>query len=362
VMLEHPDQILHHLGLVVVAVAGGEQGNLAGGGATGAGLAPLDKGSGAAPGGAVAKFGQAGVGVDAEVLGHQLAGRGVAVHGVDPEIHRRDEGDQLAEGVGAGQQSVPETRLALFELDRLGAEHQVGKVHIPGMGRDVGALGHVAQVAQVALVHHLDVIPLGDAVHLQGVGFVHQVEQGGEGVAQAHAAAAAVADVKHPLQFPVEGLLVVEVRAAPVDGVAGGRVETAFSHATNPLCARDAALLWLWVQRAPWPCGHGGVAQASSWSNAFWKRLAWLRSALARVSNQSAISSKPSSRAVFAMPGYMSVYSWVSPAMAALRLLAVPPMGRPVAGSPTASRYSRWPWAWPVSPSAVERNTAATSL
>ena len=44
-------------------------------------------------------------------------------------------------------------------------------------------------------------------------------------------------------------------------------------------------------------------------SRAFWKRLACERSALAKVSNQSAISSKPSSRAVFAMPGYMSVYS-----------------------------------------------------
>ena len=34
-----------------------------------------------------------------------------------------------------------------------------------------------------------------------------------------------------------------------------------------------------------------------------------LKAALARVSNQSAISSRPSSRAVFAMPGYISVYS-----------------------------------------------------
>ena len=38
------------------------------------------------------------------------------------------------------------------------------------------------------------------------------------------------------------------------------------------------------------------------------------------------------------------------------------PIGSPVAGSPDSSRYSRWPCAWPVSPSAVERNTAATSL
>jgi len=55
---------------------------------------------------------------------------------------------------------------------------------------------------------------------------------------------------------------------------------------------------------------------------------------LARVSNQSAISSKPSSRAVFVIPGYISVYSWVSPATAAFRLSAVRPMGSPVAGSP----------------------------
>ena len=38
------------------------------------------------------------------------------------------------------------------------------------------------------------------------------------------------------------------------------------------------------------------------------------------------------------------------------------PIGSPVAGSPTSSMNSRWPCAWPVSPSAVERNTAATSL
>ena len=64
------------------------------------------------------------------------------------------------------------------------------------------------------------------------------------------------------------------------------------------------------------------LVQDSRASSAFWKRLACERSALASVSNQSAISSKPSSRAYLAMPGYMSVYSWVSPAMAAFRLSA----------------------------------------
>jgi hypothetical protein len=39
------------------------------------------------------------------------------------------------------------------------------------------------------------------------------------------------------------------------------------------------------------------------------KRPACVFAAFARVSNQSAISAKPSSRAVLAIPGYMSVYS-----------------------------------------------------
>ena len=58
----------------------------------------------------------------------------------------------------------------------------------------------------------------------------------------------------------------------------------------------------------------------------------------------------------------MSVYSWVSPCTADARLALVSPIGKPVAGSPTSSKYSRCPCAWPVSPSAVDLNTDATSL
>src|SRR5438067_2235000 len=46
-------------------------------------------------------------------------------------------------------------------------------------------------------------------------------------------------------------------------------------------------------------------------------------SALASVSNHSASSAKPSSRAVLAMPGYIWVYSYVSPATADLRFFSV---------------------------------------
>ena len=70
---------------------------------------------------------------------------------------------------------------------------------------------------------------------------------------------------------------------------------------------------------------YGGERRISRGSNspassAFWKRPACDFSAFARVSNHSAISSNPSSRAVRAIPGYMSVYSCVSPAIAARRL------------------------------------------
>src|SRR5689334_1797458 len=75
--------------------------------------------------------------------------------------------------------------------------------------------------------------------------------------------------------------------------------------------------------------------QSVSASRAFWKRLACERSALASVSNQSAISSKPSPRADLAMPGYMSVYSWVSPATAAFRFWRELMIGCSVAWLPT---------------------------
>ena len=55
----------------------------------------------------------------------------------------------------------------------------------------------------------------------------------------------------------------------------------------------------------------------------FIKRPARDFSAFARVSNQSEISSKPSSRTVFAIPGYMSVNSWLSPAKAAFKFSSV---------------------------------------
>src|SRR5262249_12875689 len=187
---------------------------------------------------------------------------------------------------------------------------------------------------------------------------VDQIEKPREAVAEIEAAPAAVADLEDAMHLRLDLREVGEVRVFPGDRVAGGGFGAAFAHGLpcSSLTSAKGAAGWAAPSRT------SSTGDQPTVSRAFWKRPAWDFSALARVSNQSAISSKPSCRAVRAMPGYMSVYSWVSPAIAALRLDDVPPIGRPVAGSPLTSRNSRWPCAWPVSPSAVERKTAATSL
>ncbi len=75
-------------------------------------------------------------------------------------------------------------------------------------------------------------------------------------------------------------------------------------HRNRPLSAVQAM-----PERRAAPASTHPSRGYESDSAAFEKRPACDFSALARVSNQSAISVKPSSRAVFAIPGYMSVYS-----------------------------------------------------
>ena len=74
-------------------------------------------------------------------------------------------------------------------------------------------LGHVAQIAQIALIHDLHVVGLGDTIDFHRVGLVNQVKQRGERRTQGHATATAVADVKYTFQFLIEGLFVIEVVA-----------------------------------------------------------------------------------------------------------------------------------------------------
>src|SRR6185503_7061731 len=128
--------------------------------------------------------------------------------------------------------------------------------HVPRVRRNVGALDHVAHVAEVALVHDVPELLLCHTLHLPRSGLVHVIEELGEGVAQAHAAPAPMADVEDALHLRDDLGLVEVIRALPLDRMSSGGLEAAF------------------------------LAQSVSASSAFWKRLAWERSAFASVSNQ----------------------------------------------------------------------------
>src|SRR5690606_4308173 len=122
--------------------------------------------------------------------------------------------------------------------------------------------------------------------------------------------------------------LVVERRIAPCEWMTGGRFERTFldAHRLVSRCPGRWVPGLAAMQRAKGPATGRGEAppaarrscrrreapQSFKVSSALANLLACERSALASVSNQSAISSKPSSRATLAMPGYMSVYSCVS--------------------------------------------------
>jgi len=98
------------------------------------------------------------------------------------------------------------------------------------MGRHIVTLGHVAHVAQITVIHHFPIhLSLVDTVKLHGLGFVDGIEQGGKGVAQTEAAAAAVADIEDTVQFLEQRTLVIEFGIAPIQGMAGGRLQTAFT-------------------------------------------------------------------------------------------------------------------------------------
>jgi hypothetical protein len=130
--------------------------------------------------------------------------------------------------IGGGQQLLGHAHFPFLELNGLGPQHGVREVQVPGVRWGVGALGHVAQVAHVALVHHFPIILFVHPIDFQGAALVDQVKQGRKRVAQAHTTAATVADVKDALQLIQALVFVVEVRVLPVQSVPCGGFEVAF--------------------------------------------------------------------------------------------------------------------------------------
>jgi len=97
--------------------------------------------------------------------------------------------------------------------------------------RHIRALGHVAQVAQVAVLYHLPVDAFVHAIELERRRGVDGIEQDRERLAQAEAAPATMADVEHPLQLGIERRLIVERRVTPVERVAGRSLKATLASA-----------------------------------------------------------------------------------------------------------------------------------
>ena len=76
--------------------------------------------------------------------------------------------------------------------------------------------------------HRLEVGAL-DRIELTAFGFVDQVEQARERIAEIEAAAAAVTDIEDPAEFLVELLFVEKVGLAPFDQVTRRRLKAAFA-------------------------------------------------------------------------------------------------------------------------------------
>ena len=167
VVREHGGEIFAGAGFVAVHVAGGEQRHLA---FRRAGRfarrieRQLLQAAAQRPAG---ELRQPGLGMDA---GHGLQHLARGTNFVD-RIHRLgDDGNagEFADRVGAGQHLVAQLGGAFLEVHRLGAQHEMGEIHVPLVRWHVRTLGHVAEVAQVAVIHHLPVVLLLDAVHFQG--------------------------------------------------------------------------------------------------------------------------------------------------------------------------------------------------
>src|SRR3954449_6672049 len=114
---------------------------------------------------------------------------------------------------------------ALAMLYVLGAQHQVRKVDVPGMRRNIGAFRHEAHVTQVTVVDDVPMDLLVDAIELERGARIDRIEQGGERMAEAEAAPTSVADVEHPLELFLERALVSERGIAPVERMMRGSLQ-----------------------------------------------------------------------------------------------------------------------------------------
>ena len=225
-MVQNFEQIVANAWLVVVHIAGRVNRYLARCFSAIGHLCGLGLGGGRAEF-AGGQRGQPCVFVDAQHAFHGGAGRLGVVHRIG-NLHHHGNASELAMHIGAGQKLFAHADFTFFKLDGLGAQHGVRKIQVPFVGRHIGAFGQVAQVAQIALVHHRPVVFFVNAVHFHGLAVVHQIKQRRKRAAQAHTAAAAMANIKNALHLLEGRLFVVIIWALPVNRMPSGSLQVAF--------------------------------------------------------------------------------------------------------------------------------------
>ena len=143
VMLEHRDKVFARSRLVAVHVTGGEQRDFSPGDSGRHRLRRTSVPRKAAAQRVAVEFRQPRIGVNAGDGLQTLACNTDLVDGIHDLSHDRYT-SQTADSISAGQYPVTQLHVAFLVFNRLGSEHQMGKIHVPFMRRNIGTLGHVA--------------------------------------------------------------------------------------------------------------------------------------------------------------------------------------------------------------------------
>ncbi len=137
---------------------------------------------------------------------------------------------QFSIGIGFSQPLVHEAGLTLAIFDRPRAQHQMWKIEIELVGRDIGAFRHETHVAQGAgISDRLEIGGLEMLDILIGT-LVDQVEQLRKAVAQVETASATMTNIEYATQFCIKVGFVVKRLLLPGNRVPGGGVKAAFAH------------------------------------------------------------------------------------------------------------------------------------
>src|SRR5438876_4839166 len=381
VPLEHADRGAPRRRLVVVDAARREQRDFPCGGHRGRRAAPRARARRGRPlrvafepGGErrALELGQVPFLVDTRYRLHERAMHTELVH---PVRQGCAEAPEPADEVRVAEKSVLKRDAVLPRLGGAGAQHEPREVDLPAVRRCIRAVIET-ELALVAEVDDFLDVRCGQLFHVAVDGVdIHPIEQHFERRAERQTPPTAAAYVIDPPQLLVDGAELPELRILDIEtrhdgterlathelaaGGAAGGVDRTRSRKVgggrrapgwSPAAAGPASACR--VVRRPLPLPRPSrarrqlIASAGSLpaicASPLLNRPAWDFSALASVSSHSASSLKPSPRAVLAIPGYICVYSYVSPATAALRFSSVLPIGSPVAGSPTSFRNLRF--------------------